>query len=138
MIFLFLQPSWFLVLVSAGQSSYCGRCLECDDYDLCNACLISGVTTKDHKQSHSMQRMLATEYGDCALITFLILTCSEIYADDYETESFREPIFIQSSGSIYSCPYCSQGGLNESLLVLHVFGQHAGDPKAVVSSPLGL
>lgn len=104
-----------------GISNFTGyrhKCLECDDYDLCNACLISGVTTKDHKQSHSMQRMLATEY--------------EIYADDYETESFREPIFIQSSGSIYSCPYCSQGGLNESLLVLHVFGQHAGDPKAVV------
>jgi len=118
------------------------KCQECFDYDLCHECVLTGVTSKQHQTTHSMQSIMPPRSAD--LDMFL--------ADDYELDpwddinasrtsikrlSRRIPQLIIEEGVrfqnlFYKCPYCEETGLNEQQLCIHVEDFHPTDTKPVV------
>jgi len=117
----------------------------CFDYDLCNNCVLNGVTTKQHSESHRLQTInVPGEYiskkgylfvsllsrPPCMFLTLTRLRSFNTGANsgydsgDYSDEDDAEPLF--------NCPYCSISNFTEGSLVDHVEEDHPDETKAVV------
>eukprot|EP01104_Vermistella_antarctica_P010738 TRINITY_DN2888_c0_g1_i2.p1 TRINITY_DN2888_c0_g1~~TRINITY_DN2888_c0_g1_i2.p1 ORF type:complete len:310 (+),score=49.96 TRINITY_DN2888_c0_g1_i2:347-1276(+) len=91
------------------------KCLECFDYDLCHNCVMGGVFTKDHRNTHALQRIVpppSAEYDD-------------MFYDEGDAGGYWRAENI-------TCPYCGDSGFTDVSFVEHVIDSHAGDSKQVV------
>nr|CAB3257994.1 E3 ubiquitin-protein ligase KCMF1 [Phallusia mammillata] len=87
------------------------KCLICYDYDLCERCYDSDVTTSRHLASHPMQRILTRNDF-------------ELFYGGENTTAESPPSFV--------CPFCAKLGFTESLLQEHVTKEHADVHTEVV------
>lgn len=90
------------------------RCTVCHEYDLCEACFSTGMTSLSHSSDHPMTKL---EPNNARILFSDLMNTSGEAAPDQET---------------YICPFCDLEGLESVSLLRHLATEHVGDSGVVV------
>eukprot|EP00164_Ancoracysta_twista_P018329 GFYU01031672.1.p1 GENE.GFYU01031672.1~~GFYU01031672.1.p1 ORF type:complete len:259 (-),score=42.58 GFYU01031672.1:107-883(-) len=106
-----------------GRTNFSGvrhKCLLCYDFDLCQPCTMTGITTRTHNASHPMQAIVSpVDYE-----SMLLDECG----GNPPSSSLGG---LGDSLSFYVCPYCGLDALTDQTLYEHVLDDHTNDPTQV-------
>jgi len=120
------------------------KCTVCFDYDLCHACKVNQVSSKEHEDSHQMQAIIAphNDFGnnlDDISERKNLIWSTEIPTFDgssfggFATQTLLNRLGLSDQGpGSFTCPYCAQGGFGEYGLTDHIHSKHPEDNRPVV------